>query len=425
MRHLVFWIFLFTVTTSLYAQDNNLKYFISKAKENAPVLKENNNLQKIGTLQNDIIHAQNNAFQVNATSEVLVAPYFNNNGNFMDITATPSANAIGYDVGITNGGLYSAQVNVTKELFNKAIVENLLFQNKVSNTSLELSSEEIYHFIDKSITDTYILAYQFQLQQDFTKNVIEDLEKRLQVVALLIQRGILMESDYLLIQLDIESRKLELETIGNNLNNSYTLLLNLSGIKAADFYRLSKPNLMVENVRNSFFYEKRFYNDSLQIYANQLVFENQYKPQVLAYGNSGMNAVELQNMERRFGLSAGLRLTIPIYDGKQRRFNELQNKLKYENLDFYRQNNEIQLQNNLKSLQQQMSVLEGNLQQMGNQLVKQENILEIYKGKLVQGQVSVIDYLNVLQNYKLMEYTRFQAQTNLWLLYNQYNFTNW
>ena len=182
---------------------------------------------------------------------------------------------------------------------------------------------------------------------------------------------------------------------------------------------------MVENVRNSFFYEKRFYNDSLQIYANQLVFENQYKPQVLAYGNSGMNAVELQNMERRFGLSAGLRLIIPIYDGKQRRFNELQNKLKYENLDFYRQNNEIQLQNNLKSLQQQMSVLEGNLQQMGNQLVKQENILEIYKGKLVQGQVSVIDYLNVLQNYKLMEYTRFQAQTNLWLLYNQYNFTNW
>ena len=425
MRHLVFWIFLFTNTTSLYAQDNNLKYFISKAKENAPVLQENNNLQKIGKLQNDIIHAQNNAFQVNATSEVLVAPYFNNNGNFMDITATPSANAIGYDVGITNGGLYSAQVNVTKELFNKTIVDNLLFQNKVSNTSLELSSEEIYHFIDKSITDTYILAYQFQLQQDFTKNVIEDLEKRLQVVALLVQRGILMESDYLLIQLDIENRKLELETIGNNLNNSYTLLLNLSGIKAADFYRLSKPNLMLENVRNSFFYEKRFFNDSLQIYANQLVFENQYKPQVLAYGNSGMNAVELQNMERRFGLSAGLRLTIPIYDGKQRRFNELQNKLKYENLDFYRQNNEIQLQNNLKSLQQQMSVLEGNLQQMGNQLVKQENILEIYKGKLVQGQVSVIDYLNVLQNYKLMEYTRFQAQTNLWLLYNQYNFTNW
>ena len=59
------------------------------------------------------------------------------------------------------------------------------------------------------------------------------------------------------------------------------------------------------------------------------------------------------------------------------------------------------------------------------QLGKQENILEIFKGKLVQGQVSIIDYLNIIQNYRLMAYTKMQAQTNLWLLYSQFNFTNW
>tara|TARA_R100001039_G_C1831760_1_gene95510 strand:- start:389 stop:790 length:402 start_codon:yes stop_codon:yes gene_type:complete len=101
------------------AQEASLDYFISEAKMNLPVLKENYNLQKIGEIQNDIIVAQNKAFQVNATSEVQVAPYFNNNGRFIDVTTTPSPRAYGYDVGITNGGLYSAQLNVTKNLLIK------------------------------------------------------------------------------------------------------------------------------------------------------------------------------------------------------------------------------------------------------------------------------------------------------------------
>ena len=142
MRQLAFWILFFIVANSLHAQENDLEYFIAKAEENVPILLENENLQKIGALQNDMIHAQNNAFQVGTSSDILIAPYFNNNGKLLDITTMPSANAIGYDVGITNGGLYSAQVNVTRNLFNKAIVDNLLFQNKMGIEALQLTSED-------------------------------------------------------------------------------------------------------------------------------------------------------------------------------------------------------------------------------------------------------------------------------------------
>lgn len=51
--------------------------------------------------------------------------------------------------------------------------------------------------------------------------------------------------------------------------------------------------------------------------------------------------------------------------------------------------------------------------------------MRLYKEKLVKGQVSVIDYLNVVQNYKMQENARIQMQTNLWLLQNQYNYINW
>lgn len=409
-----------------FAQNKtNLDFFVERAKENATILNENKNLLKIGEIQNSIIIAQNKAFQINATSEVLVAPYLNNNGKIIDITTTPSANAYGYDVGITNGGLYSAQVNVTKNLFNKAATDNLLFQNKIQNNTIKFSSEEITHTITKNITDVYIIAYQLQLQEEFTKEILKDLEKRLQVVELLVKRAILMESDYLLLQLDIEGKKLELQQIQNNLKIVISQLYSLSGMAIGTVEQLEAPSFSSASKPSQFFYQKKFKNDSLQIVANQRVFENQYKPQITAYANTGLNAVEIPTIYRRFGASAGLRLTIPIYDGKQRKYNAQQSVLKEESLEFYKDNARVQLDNNIQTIEKQILALDDIMLLLDKQLEKQINILEIYKGKLVQGQISIVDYLNVIQNYKINSYTKLQMQTNHWLLKSQYNYINW
>src|SRR5680860_760823 len=105
-------IFLFLVFLNVSAQEvKGLDFYLSQAKNNTPALLESRNLEQIGILQNNLIIAQNRAFQINATSEILIAPYFDNNGKPIDITTTPSPNAFGYDVGISNGGLYSAQLH--------------------------------------------------------------------------------------------------------------------------------------------------------------------------------------------------------------------------------------------------------------------------------------------------------------------------
>ncbi|MBJ7882534.1 TolC family protein [Gelidibacter salicanalis] len=423
----IFFLFCISLAVTIsFAQHNaKLDTFIKLAKMNAPNLIENGNFLKIGNLQDRLITAQNNSFQVNATSEILLAPYFDNNGKIIDISTAPSSTAFGYDVGITNGGLYSAQINVTKNLFNQAITGNLLFQNKILNNTISLSSEEISHTIVKNITDTYVMAYQFQLQEAFTNQILKDLENRLQVVELLVKRAVLMESDYLLLQLDIDGKKLELLQIQNNLGVAINQLFTLSGVPAETIDQLEPPLINDNQSPSQFFYEKKFENDRLQIVGNQRVFENQYKPQVSAYANTGLNAIEIPNIYRKFGVSAGLRLTIPIYDGQQRKYNAQQSLLKEESLEFYRENSKVQIDNNLKSIEEQIQALEISLQLLDKQLKKQENILEIYKGKLVQGQVSIVDYLNVIQNYKLNGYTKLQMQTNFWLLQNQYNFINW
>lgn len=425
MKPLIFWV-LFTISlVSLQAQDLTLEHFISLSEVNVPNVKDLKNLQKIGEIQNDIILAQNKAFKVDATSEVMVAPYFNNNGQVVDITTNPSPDAYGYDVGITNGGLYSAQVNVTKNIFNKNAVDNLLFQNQLKNDALGLSTEEILHQVKKNVTDTYILAYQLQSQEDFTSEMRLDLENRLKVVGLLVKKGLLSQSDYLLVQLDVDSKKLETQQLDAYFKTTLTQLYNLCGIPTEPRNKLMPPQMDGQAETRDFFYQKRFRNDSLQVMADQQVFENQYKPQIGLYGNTGLNAVTLNNLPHYFGLSAGLRLTIPIYDGEQKKYNALQNQLKFESLEEYKKNSKIQLENNLENIQVQINSLKENLKLLEAQLENQEKILEIYKEKLVYGQVSVIDYLNVVQNYKLRVYTKLQMQTNLWLLHNQYNFFNW
>lgn len=480
----------------MFCQENiSLGYFLDAARQNDPSLQENENLKNINDLQNKLINAQNNGYQVDVTSEIMEAPYFNSNGKFIDFSRNPSPNAYGYAEPVSNGGLYSAQLNITKNIFNRAIAQNLLFQNKLKNNGLKLSTQQILHNLQKNIIDAYIQTFQQQIKITITKEIISDLEKRLKVVEILVKNGILMQSDYLLLQLDLENRRLELEQTINNLRSKYLNLVNISGIAGIEFKPLQPPRLnfemyklntevnkiggkpelsvyrldslttdrdtlnyqenplrMIPDSINSqkenpvyptgssaanssmasyqtgdqnFYYERKYRNDSLQLVAGDKVFENKYKPLLSAYATTGLNAVEVNRIPHNMGMSAGIRLSIPIYDGGQRKLNRLQTELKKDNLQFYRKNEQIKLQNTRNSLQEQIASIQRGLKLINAQLEKQKNILEIFKGKMVQGQVSIIDYLNLIQNYKLNIDTRLQMQINLWLLENEYYALNW
>ena len=110
-------LFIILSFSKLIFSQNSLDYFINKALDNSPQIKNYNNLFLINNLQKKLDEAQNSAFQIYLTGDYLFAPYFNNNGHL--ISTDPDPKAIGYDVGITNGGQYSALLNVDKNIFNE------------------------------------------------------------------------------------------------------------------------------------------------------------------------------------------------------------------------------------------------------------------------------------------------------------------
>jgi outer membrane protein TolC len=421
---LFFVIFLFYQT--LFAQSGKtLSEYLLIAHQNNPAIKENINLQKIALLQNKLIKEQYQSPQINFTTDYLFAPFFNSNGHPINITSTPGEKAWGYEAGATNGGLYSALLNVSAQLFNGRTVKALQNQNLLSNTSLDIKSRQIFHDLDKTLTDQYITAYQTQLQISYLGKIITLIEDRKKVVSALVEKGLMSQNDYLLLEIELNKTQYDMQQQHIAFINSLAQLNASCGIYDTNYYYLNEPILLQTRPVSNFSYQKKFEADSLIIKAEAKAFNTKYLPQLSVFGNAGLNATDIRNVPRNFGLSAGLHLNIPIYDGNQKKSFEQQNLLYLQSLQNYKYSSSVLVLNERNSIQQQIEATQQSISLIENQLKNQEILLTIIKEKLLLGQVSAMDYVNSIQDYATANQNKVQAKTNLWILINQYNYINW
>jgi len=409
----------------LHAQNKNVTYFINEALKNNPSLIENTNLRQFYQIQNDIITAQNKKPQINFTADYLFAPFFFNYGKVISITTNPSPKAYGYNIGITNGGLYAAQVNMAIPLFNKALVKPLYEQNKIQGDISENSRKQIEQDLKKAIIDQYIITYQFLQQTTYLQKIIDQLERGKPYITALIKQGLLQQNDYLLLDIQQTTSRNDLLQLQFAYNNGIGLLKNMSAISDSTIFNLEEPVINMQPVPAEYYYAEKFRLDSLNLIAQQNVFNIKYKTQVSALASSGINAIDITNLSRNVGLSAGLHVAIPIYDGKQKQSNERQNAVLLANLQAYRNNAALLQQNNIRNVKQQIIQWQQTIELLGQQIKKQELLLDMIKDKVIKGNVTVMEYINAVQNYIVSQKDRALAYTNLLLYTNQYNYFNW
>jgi outer membrane protein TolC len=407
------------------AQQRDLNFYRNAAYTNSPVLKENINQQQYIGLQNELVTTIYRKPQVYFTADYLFAPYFFNNGRFISITPYPDKSAFGYDATLSNGGLYAAQLNVSTLLFAGKLIKPYANQTAVQKNVLQNVNKQVMHEIEKSISDQYITAYQLQQQVFYLDKIIALVEDRKKIVEVLVQKALMQQNDYLLLEIEIRQRQYDIQQQRINLYNAFNQLNNIAGIADTSIVVLEAPQIVQSPQLEQFNYQQRYLLDSANIISQQLIFNTKYRPTLAAYGNTGLNAINTSTLPHSFGLSAGLHLNIPIYDGGQKRIVEKQSQLELENLKQYHGLTTIQLQNNLATLSKEINLTTQTIALLNAQLSTQETLLQIIKDKVVIGQVSVTDYKNALQDYALSNQNKIQAQTNLWLLINQYNYINW
>ena len=415
-------VFITIVNNTILAQ-NELQYYINKAFSNNPNIKENSNLIKINELDKSLVESQNALPQISLTSNYLFTPYFNNNGNLL--TTAPDSKAVGYDIGITNGGLYSAQINIQKNIFNGGTIDILKTQSDIKIKSNENASELVRHTITKEVTEQYLNTFQFQQLYQLSKETADTIKNQLELAKYLLNKGLLKHSDFLFLKNELDNQNISELNYFNNFKKNLSDLNTLCGLKDMAAVNLLTVKLDFSGETKGANFIKQFKIDSLQIANQQDVFETKYKPQVNVFFNTGLNAVELNDIQKKFGLSAGINFNLPIYDGNQRSLTSQQTQISLNTVSAYRENQFISITNKIKAAREEIELSRKNIESLTNQINNFNQLLIYAKAELVHGQRTMTDFITLIKSFIELKKTKVETECDYQRSINQYNYWNW
>jgi outer membrane protein TolC len=389
-----------------YAQ--TIDIFIDSAVKNSPLLHDFNNQVLAGRLDSLLLLATFKP-QVNQISQVMYPP---------------SGSGWGFDESITNGGNYSAVVNVSRPLFNKNQIGRKLQTISLLNQSLKINEKITIIDLKKSVISQYITAYTDFTQHEFNQSVLLQLNNQLKTVKVLVDKGIYLMTDYMNLQVMISAQKIAISQSFIQLKNDMALLNYICGITSQNDINLIKPDITVQNDFNpeSSPLFAQFRIDSLKNENSRQMIDLNYRPRLNAFADAGFNAIAPANIPHNFGAGFGLNFSVPIYDGKQRKLQYDKISLAENTRIYYKRYYSSQYKLQFDQLNNQLKLTDNLISEINNQLSEQERLIELYRIELEKGLVRFLDFLTVLNNYTATKNTLLVTETNRLQIINQLNF---
>lgn len=395
---------------SVFSQEKALEDYILAATDNSPLIKDLKSQVLINKLDSSIILANYKpAVGVNSTG-----------------TYAPIIRGFGYDQAISNGQTFSALLTVNQSLLGKSKLRNNLSGLGLLSDSVNNAIILFRQDIRKNIGSQYILAYASQQQVNLDQKVNRLLKEEETILKKLTQKNVYKQTDYLTFLVTLQQQELQLKQNQIFAYNNIAILNYLSGIVSTDSVKLTEPKLGLTASRqlsNSLFLQQ-YKLDSLRIQNSKKIVELNYQPQVGVYADGGLNTSFTQNAYRNLGVSAGFTISVPLYDGHQR-------KLQYRKLDIrertrttYRDYFLIQYQQQIAQLQQQLLQQESLFSKINEQIRFTESLIKVDAKLLQTGDISMADYILAIRNYLDSQNLLLQTNSTRLELINQLNYWN-
>ena len=398
-----------SVTSASFAQEKTIEDYINIASSNSPLLKDLNNQLLTKSLDSAILRS---TYKPQAG--------FNSTGTY-----APVIRGYGYDEALSNGKTFNALLTVNQTILGNGRLKNELkgldnFSDSISNTVL-LSREELR----KDVISQYIAAYTSQQQVELDKKVRQLLKEEDLLLKKLTQNNIYKQVDYLTFLVTLQQQELQMKQNGIDALNNLYLLNYLCGIVNTDSVKLAEPrlNLVAAKQQESIFLTK-YRLDSIRIQNNRSSLDLNYRPKAGVYADAGYNSSFIDQAYKNFGASAGFTVSVPLYDGHQR-------KLQYNKLDIQESTRANYRDHFLKQYEQQKALLSRQLEQQQGLFLKINEQLrfieELIKvdGKLLQtGDITIADYVIAIRNYLDVQNLLKQTNGSRLQLINQLNYWN-
>jgi outer membrane protein TolC len=150
----------------------------------------------------------------------------------------------------------------------------------------------------------------------------------------------------------------------------------------------------------------QFRIDSLKNNSTKALIDMDYQPTLNAFADAGFNSINPKNISNNFGTSIGLNFSLPIYNGKQRKFQyskiALAEKTRMSSRDFFVTQYDLQKNHLMEQLKFNEDIISG----LRLQVKDQKKLIDLYRLEMNHGLVRFIDYLSLINNYS-------QAKINL------------
>jgi len=400
-------IFSFSVSQ---AQVNSLDHYLEIAKNNSPLLKDLHN--QVALNQQDSLRLMAGFKpQVNLTSAGLYAPTINGYGYASPITNEHTLNGL---VGVN-------QAIVSKNNI-KSQVEAINLQSQSLNNSAKISEQDL----KKAITGQYITAYGDQQQVKFNQEIISLLTNEEEVLKKLTRANVYRQSDYLTFLVTLKQQQLQLAQARLLFKNDYATLNYLTGIADTTTVELAEPNLergLPPDINSSVFF-RQYKLDSLKLVNSKQQIDFSYKPKANAFADAGYNSDFMGQAWKNFGTSIGFSLSVPIYDGGQRKMQYKKLSLQEETRQTYKAFFNTQYKQQIAQLNQQISENEKLMPQILDQIKYSEGLIKVDTQLLQTGDVKIADLILAINNYLAVRNLKTQTIINKLQLINQLNYWN-
>ena len=404
-------ILIFTFHTDIFSQTKNLNYYVENAVKNNPVIKENTKLISTEALRKELIYSQYKKPHIFGTANYLFAPSFGE---------------VGYDSAVTNGGLYSALINLEMPLFtgfsSDAKIEEI--KNDIASYSNTILATE--HEIRKNIADQYFRVFQEQEQITAIDEILKILDFQKGIVEKMAERSIGKISDITLIDIEIQSQLIAKKQLQTNLEADLMDLNLLAGIDDTVVVSLEEPMIqLTPDVKDNSNFLLSYNLDSLKLITEQKLNETSYRPQFTFFVNGGLNAVTYDEMWKKVGVSTGFNISFDIFNGGQKNLNDKLTEIKKQNISTSKAIFLSQNQKRKKYLLKEIDDLKKLSEPLEKQIENYQKLLNLYSSEFITGEVSLLDYINVLKNYVTFKSEIINNKNQQSIIINEYNYWNW
>lgn len=394
---------------SVFAQ-SELDYFLEQAKQNSPLLKDYRYQLQMNAIDSQRIHASTLP-QINAGVAGTYAPIF---GGW------------GYDAALSNVHTLNAMVAISQPIISRNNLQNQYHSLQLQNQSLQHQTEITEQDLKRTITEQYITTYGDLLNINNNEQILVLLKQEEAILKNLTEKAVYKQTDFLSFLVTVQQQELLIAQLKIQYQNDYSNLNYISGIIDTSYTLLvapDMPSMDIPLITKTIFLDQ-FKIDSLTIEANDEQIDLSYRPKANAFVDGGYASSFLVTPYKNFGFSAGITLTVPLYDGKQRELLHSKNEIAEQNRKAHQAYFTKQYSQQTAQLLQQLSMAEALIAQTTNQLKYTNGLISTQQQQLANGDVTITDYILAIRNYLNSKYIITQTTINRLQILNQINYWN-